>query len=96
MSQIRLDTIVPEHSDQERQFDQSAHHCTNPSCTGGEWTVENVSARDQLWRVSSATGGSYLVAGVTPACPWCGGDLMIAARLDDLPGERLGSEAQWN
>ena len=96
MSHIMYDTVVPVHSNKEHQVEQSAHCCTNPSCTGGRWQVESVSTREQLWRVSSATGGSYLIAGVTPACPWCGGDLAVAATLNDLPGKQGESEAQWN
>lgn len=96
MSHIMFGTVVPVHNNTEQQSDQSAHCCTNPSCTGGQWHVENLLVREQLWRVSSATGGSYLIAGTTPACPWCGGDLAVAATLTDLPGDQGESEAQWN
>lgn len=71
-------------------------HCLTPGCTAGLWTVQLLSSANSLWRVSSATGGSYLIASVTPACPWCGGDLAVAATLDDLPGAPVEREAQWN
>ncbi len=71
-------------------------HCTTPGCAAGLWTVQLLSSATSLWCVSSATGGSYLIAGVTPACPWCGGDLVAADTLTDLPGKQEESEAQWN
>lgn len=96
MSHIMFGAVVPVHSHKAHQVEQSAHCCTNPSCIGGRWQVENVSVHEQLWRVSSLAGGSYLIAGMTPACPWCGGDLAVAATLPDLPGKQRESEAQWN
>jgi len=96
MSHLNFGTAISIYKEKEGQFEQPLHHCANPSCTGSLWTVEKVSARDQLWRVRSATDGSYLIAGVTPACPWCGGDLTVAATLDELPGEQVESETQWN
>ncbi len=92
----KFDTMAPGHIIKESQIDQATHCCSNPTCTGERWDVQCLSAAEQLWQVSSETGGSYLVAGVTPACPWCGGDLAVAATLDDLPGKRVESESQWN
>lgn len=50
--------------------------CSSAICSGEQWRVQLISVDNQLWRVSSTNGaGSYLVAGNTPACPFCGGDL---------------------
>lgn len=96
MAHIMSGTLGPMPKPKARSFDHPLHHCANPSCTGSLWAVENVSDREQLWRVRSATGDAYLIAGVTPACPWCGGDLTVAATLDELPGEYVENGAQWN
>lgn len=111
MSHLTMfDTIAPGHIIKESQFDQATHRCPTPSCTGGVWDVQCLSAADQLWRVSSAEGGSYLVAGVSPACPWCGADLEVASATHTQPfmngllppmngSHRPGqavNELQWN
>lgn len=85
-------------------------HCLTPGCTAGLWTVQLLSSANSLWRVTSATGGSYLIAGTTPACPWCGAALAVVAplhpesvtnrlpqsiRTADQPTE-VARTAQWN
>lgn len=96
MLHINFTTVVTVHDEIEGQSGLPAYQCANPSCTSGLWTVEILSAHDQLWWVSSATDGSYRIAGATPACPWCGGDLMVATTLADWPGEHVESESKWN
>jgi hypothetical protein len=81
---MMLDTVAQARN-KESTFEQPTQCCPNPSCTGAAWHVEQVSAANQLWRVSSTTGGSYLIAGVTPACPWCGSDLAVTANLGAMP-----------
>lgn len=51
---------------------EEAQRCSNPACAVGPWRVELFSAANSLWRVSNVHQGSYLVAGMTPACPFCG------------------------
>ncbi|MFN8442806.1 MAG: hypothetical protein U0175_18665 [Caldilineaceae bacterium] len=96
MSNINFATVVTVHDEKEGQSGLPVYQCASPSCTSGLWTVEILSAHDQLWRVCSASDGSYRIAGLTPACPWCGGDLMVATTLADLPGEYVESKSQWN
>ncbi|MFN8496192.1 MAG: hypothetical protein U0350_51855 [Caldilineaceae bacterium] len=84
MSHITMfDTVAPGRIIKESQFDETPYRC--PSCTDELWDVQCLSTPDQLWRVSSATGGAYLVAGVTPACPWCGADLAVASESHTAP-----------
>ena len=80
-----FDRVAPGHIIKESQFDPASHRCASPTCAGGRWDVQCLSAAEQLWRVSSEENGSYLVAGVMPACPWCGADLEIAAESHDRP-----------
>jgi hypothetical protein len=78
MSHITMfDTVAPGHIIKESQVEQASHCCPSPTCTSGRWNVQYLSTANQLWRVSSETDGSFLVAGVTPACPWCGAELEI-------------------
>jgi uncharacterized protein CbrC (UPF0167 family) len=105
-----FNTVAPMRNHKESQADPSSQCCPNPSCTGGVWHVQCLSVAAELWQVSSETGGSYLIAGVTPACPWCGSDLAVAAKADATPPangllQRIGgtfqprqaeSELPWN
>lgn len=96
MSQMVLTSPIRSRMTQPERPATVEQHCTTPGCTAALWTVQLLSSATSLWRVNSASGGSYLIAGVTPACPWCGGDLAVAAMLPDLPGDQGESEAQWN
>lgn len=96
MSQMVLTAPMRSRMTQPERPGTVEQHCTTPGCAAGLWTVQLLSSATSLWRVSSATGGSYLIAGTTPACPWCGGNLAVAATLPDLPGDQGESEAQWN
>jgi len=112
MSPMMLATMINPVADERtsQRHEPATYRCTTPSCTGNQWQVQCLSAHDQLWRVSSATDGSYLVAGVTPACPWCGADLAVDREsqtepfLNGLlpsmngshqPGQTV-NEYQWN
>ncbi|MCE7986714.1 MAG: hypothetical protein DYG89_36535 [Caldilinea sp. CFX5] len=105
-----FETGAPMRATQEQLIDQPSYTCSGLSCKGAQWQVQCLSAHDQLWRVSSTTGGSYLVAGATPACPWCGADLLMVAvapagqstnglhqpSSESFQPERAGRELQWN
>lgn len=85
MSQMVLTSPMRNRMTQPERPATVEQHCTTPGCTAGLWTVQLLSAANALWRVSSAAGGSYLVAGTTPACPWCGAALAVAAQSHPEP-----------
>lgn len=109
MSQMILTSPIRKRMTHPERPAPVEQRCVTPGCTATHWTVQLLSAANSLWRVSSATGGSYLVAGVTPACPWCGADLLATPAptdqlADDLllpvseayqPSEVVG-ESKWN
>ncbi len=110
MSQMVLTAPIRNRVTQPERPAKIEQHCATPGCMAGLWTVQLLSAANSLWRVSNATGGSYLVAGTTPACPWCGAALPAAAQADAMPSinglykpvgepfqsERAVCESQWN
>ncbi len=48
MLHINFTTVVTVHNEIEGQSGLPAYQCANPSCTSGLWTVEILSAHDQL------------------------------------------------
>lgn len=85
MSQMVLTAPIRNRMTQSDRPATVEQHCSTPGCTAGLWTVQLLSAANSLWRVSNATGGSYLVAGTTPACPWCGAELLVEAKPSPEP-----------
>lgn len=75
-----FDPVAPGCIIKERQFNQASYYCPSPSCIDELWNVQCLSASDQLWRVSSETAGAYLIASVTPACPYCGATLLTTTK----------------
>lgn len=110
MSQMILTSPVRSRMTHPERPAPVEQRCVTPGCTATRWTVQLLSAANALWRVSSATGGSYLVAGTTPACPWCGAELPTVTQADAMPSpnglhqpgsepfqvERTVRELQWN
>jgi hypothetical protein len=79
MSQLAtLEPIVQMTNLKDRVPASEVWRCQNSLCAAAVWTVERLSADHSLWRVSNETSdGSWVVAGVTPACPLCGTGLPI-------------------
>jgi hypothetical protein len=73
-----LESVMDAVKIKESASAQETWRCPNPLCSAGAWNVQLLSDCDSLWRVSNETGGgSWLLAGATPACPACGASLPI-------------------
>ena len=71
----------------ERRF------CANRSCMVGSWMVLRSRTNDTLWWVTQHhNAGFYTVAGVVPACFYCGEDLLTIVELEGGIGSTVAHE----
>ena len=71
----------------ERRF------CAHRSCQEGCWLVLRPCTNDALWWVARHHDvGFYTVAGVVPACFYCGEDLLTIAELEGGIGDPIARE----